>query len=650
MTSKSESVFDRYTEGLKLIGAARVNEAEQAFFEVIAHHLDSQGAPSAEEKAHAAESFFQAAAIANGMGEVAVAAAFYRRALALGNVRPEAALGLATALMHCNRIDEAEAALAKVADPAFTAEVRWRQGHIALKRRKPAEAEALFREALKGLPSRAEIEIDVALALEGQGKVREAAEAAAAASRQDSGLYDRFLDAADRAFTLDQEGLAMWNLARAEKTAPAQALTWFLLGARYYQVGALPEAERAYLASLNLGASLNTYRDLAALMEQSNRLKQAANIARAGLRFDPDDGMLLNVLAECRARQGAAEDALAMFRGVAEKAAHPSVRSKAELSAGKILDSLGRAEEAYQAFCRARELQKSAPEFAEFDHQVSQRHVEESLAAARAPAPPLAFEKGPDEPRQLAFFVGFPRSGTTLLQEVMQAHPEIAVAEEKLILSAILILLRKLTQDEAPLSALTAGKARLLREVYFLQASALAPSAGKPVFVDKLPLSLVYLPAIRAIFPDAKIILGLRHPCSVALSCLMQDFKLNNFMINMMSLDSITHFYANVLQVWQETRKAQSFEALEVKYEDVVANLEKEARRVSDFLGVRFAEEMLAYAEGAKAKGLIRTPSYAQVVKPIYGEAVERWKSYRAHLEPFLGRLRPYIKAFGYSE
>ncbi|HXV74452.1 MAG TPA: sulfotransferase, partial [Sphingomonadales bacterium] len=339
------------------------------------------------------------------------------------------------------------------------------------------------------------------------------------------------------------------------------------------------------------------------------------------------------------------------FQKIAESDAPVDTRAAALLSAGKILDGLGRFEEAFKAFSEGKQLRKSLPEFAEFDLEAAERHLEEAKTLAAEKFPLAQVERDPDEPDLLVFFVGFPRSGTTLLQEVMHAHPDITVAEEKSIASVVRIMLNKLGPDfRTALANLTPAEAALLRRVYFLQAAALKPWDGKKVFVDKMPLNLTLLPFLRRVFPEAKVLLGLRHPCSAVLSCLMQDFQPNNAMVHMMTLDSITHYYDGVMGLWLALAADPAFAPLVVKYEDMVKNLETQARRVTDFFGLPFSPEMLAYAEKAKARGMIRTPSYSQVVRPIYTEAVERWKNYASHLAPFQARLAPYIKAFGYSE
>ncbi|HXV73248.1 MAG TPA: tetratricopeptide repeat protein, partial [Sphingomonadales bacterium] len=303
MMAKHETLFDLYTEGLKLIGASRVNEAEKAFFEVIARYLEAGGKAADQDRAAVTESFFQAGTIAKTMGDIAPAAVLLGEALARGCEHPEAATGLAFALLHCNRLDAAEKALEALPGGARRfAEAEWLRGQIALKRKDFPAAETWLRKAIATGPARGEMLVDLSFALEGQKNYRGGVEAVAEALKINPGLYDVYLEAGDRAFALDQEGPALWWLRRTEKVAPASPAAWYYLGARYYALGARDEAERAYLASLTLGPSLNSYNSLSRLLEQSNRLKQAASVARAGLRIDPSNGGLLSTLARCRSR------------------------------------------------------------------------------------------------------------------------------------------------------------------------------------------------------------------------------------------------------------------------------------------------------------------------------------------------------------
>lgn len=653
MTDTTTPFPDRRSEELKAPLPECSRKEAKAWPPAIARYLETDAQVDSEGREAVANDFFHAGVRAKGLGRVAEAATLLERAVSLGCREDEAVTGLAYALLHCNRLEEAHAVLDRAPETlAGESTALWLRGQIELKRQRFPSAEEWLRRAIAQGPVRAEMLVDLSFALDENKKFVESAEAVARALSMNPSLYDSYLEVGDQALAIDQEALALWWLRRAEKVTPSTPAAWHYLGTRYYVLGARDDAERAQLASLQCAPSLNAYHSLSRLLEQSNRIKQASNVARTGLRLDPANSALRNVMARCLARQGAKEQAIAILREIGEGSGDLDTKASALIFAGKILDGQNRFDEAFEAFSLGKKLRAALPDYDTFNLESASRQLRECKALVADELRPVASEERTvGEPDVLVFFVGFPRSGTTLLQEVMHAHPDIVVAEERSMASITRSLLLKLSHDvRAGLAHLTPAKAQMLRRAYFLQASAYKPWIGKKVFVDKMPLNLILLPLLRLIFPEAKIVLGLRHPCSAVLSCFMQDFHLNNAMVHMLSLDSISAYYNEVMDLWLVLTRDPTFTPLVVKYEDVVKDLESQAKRLTEFFGVPFSPEMLGYAEKAKTRSMIRTPSYSQVVRPIYTEAVERWRHYASHLAPFQERLSPYIKAFGYKD
>ena len=197
-----------------------------------------------------------------------------------------------------------------------------------------------------------------------------------------------------------------------------------------------------------------------------------------------------------------------------------------------------------------------------------------------------------------AFLIGFPRSGTTMLEQVLAAHPEIVTTDER----RFLFLIRDRYERRFPMGATLAEKLAAidaptrerLRADYFAAVAAALPAATRAlVLVDKLPLNLVDLPWIRAIFPDARVLVALRDPRDACLSCCMQDFVLNEGMIELLTLEGAARFYADVMSIWLGLRDRIGLSWLEVRYEDTVQDLEAAARRVLAFLAVSWDERVL---------------------------------------------------------
>jgi hypothetical protein len=167
--------------------------------------------------------------------------------------------------------------------------------------------------------------------------------------------------------------------------------------------------------------------------------------------------------------------------------------------------------------------------------------------------------------------------------------------------------------------------------------------------VDKNPLNILRLPVMRRLFPNAPIVLAVRHPCDVILSCYMQHFRAPDFALLCSEMPALTLGYRKTFDFWYEHVELLAPRVLEVRYETFVSDFPAEVRRIADFLELPWDPAMLAPAERARAKGYISTPSYSQVVQPVHAKAVGRWQSYREYLAPALPLLEPYLKRWGYE-
>ncbi len=249
-----------------------------------------------------------------------------------------------------------------------------------------------------------------------------------------------------------------------------------------------------------------------------------------------------------------------------------------------------------------------------------------------------------DERGSPVFLVGFPRSGTTLLDTFLMGHPSIEVLEEE-------PMLRRAAQrlDFETLPAAPDEVTRSARDAYFEAAADLTPLDPGKLLVDKNPLAMNGLPLIHRLFPDAKIILALRHPCDVVLSCFATNFKLNDGMASFLQLDTAAELYDLSFRYFERARHLFDFPVHTIVYENVVADPDRELRSLFDFLGLKWDERVLDHEATARGRGHIKTASYAQVVEPIYHRSAGRWRNYREQLEPILPTLVPWIEKFGYE-
>jgi tetratricopeptide (TPR) repeat protein len=312
---------------------------------------------------------------------------------------------------------------------------------------------------------------------------------------------------------------------------------------------------------------------------------------------------------------------------------------------GQLEEGAGHYDAAFAAFERMNEIQRedlSQPEARAAAYRENVRRQMDLVTPEWAASWREAQVDGRPSP---AFLVGFPRSGTTLLDTFLMGHPSTEVLEEEPMLRRAQLHLA----DFAALPVALDEEIRDARNAYFEAASKLTPLRPGALLIDKNPLAMNGLPLIRRLFPDAKIILAVRHPCDVVLSCFVTNFKPNDGMANFMRLETAAELYDLSFRYFERAREILKLPVHRVFYENIVADRDRELRALFDFLGLDWHEAVLDHETTAKSRGHIKTASYAQVVEPIYSRSAGRWRNYRKHLEAVLPILEPWVKKFGYE-
>jgi Flp pilus assembly protein TadD, contains TPR repeats len=249
------------------------------------------------------------------------------------------------------------------------------------------------------------------------------------------------------------------------------------------------------------------------------------------------------------------------------------------------------------------------------------------------------------------FVVGFPRSGTTLLEQMLDSHPDFRSMDERGFVYELIGRMQLAGQSyPEDLAGLIQKDTDQLREIYAGLVNKVIPDLGGQRLVDKNPLNMLCLPMIARLFPEARIILCLRHPCDVLLSCYMLPFRSPPFMILCSSLQRLAEGYVQAFEQWQQHVQVFAPQVLEWRYESVVNDFDGQVARLGEFLDVADASPMARFAEHAREKRFISTPSYAQVTEGVHRKALGRWQNYREQFNPVLPVLRPWIDRLGYAE
>lgn len=314
---------------------------------------------------------------------------------------------------------------------------------------------------------------------------------------------------------------------------------------------------------------------------------------------------------------------------------------------GQLLEGLGRYDEAFAAYEKMNELmreqngprpQERASDYRELIRRRHESTTEEWVGRWRP-------ESHKDPRPAPVFLFGFPRSGTTLLDTMLMGHPSIEVLEEEPTLHKAFELFAN--YDDLP----TASDELIqqARDAYFQSAGERTPPKPGNLLVDKNPLAINAVPFIRRLFPEARVILALRHPCDVLLSCYVTNFRMNDGMASFVDLEQGAELYDRSFSYFERMQSLMPTPAHTIMYEKVVADQNRELRALFDFLELDWHDAVLDHQTTALGRGRIKTASYAQVVEPIYQRSAGRWQNFRKHLEPIFPLVRPWVEKFGYS-
>lgn len=388
--------------------------------------------------------------------------------------------------------------------------------------------------------------------------------------------------------------------------------------------------------------AIEAHAQRALLLERLNRAAEAEAVADRVLRMAPQHAVAALARARCLRRRGELEGARTQLQVV------PSDQSTPDLlfERGRICDRLRHHADAMHAFVRAN--QQLSTGFPAAQRQMLPRLIARTQqVCSRVPVDRWTPIPAGDRPAPL-FLVGFNRSGTTLLDRMLDAHPDAHILEEVAALDAAREALGTAYPDR--LHLLNATDADRARRAYFAVVDRHLPRSTPGLRVDKLPLNTISLPLIYRLFPDARVVFSLRHPCDVVLSNFMQPYAPNAITIHFDSLAAAAELYSRVMTLGILLQKVLPLPILEIRYEDLVEDWALQLRRLLDFAGLPWSPELLRYRERAGGGSHIKTPSYDQVVEPVYTRARGRWHHYRAHLAPVLPTLQPFIERFGYAD
>lgn len=265
----------------------------------------------------------------------------------------------------------------------------------------------------------------------------------------------------------------------------------------------------------------------------------------------------------------------------------------------------------------------------------------------------LSLSKSPyKSPINMFFMVGSPRSGTTLLENILDSQPSVIAFPERPMLDDVKM---KMVFDgynyPADLNKISEEYLSELRQHYFESAvknSEVDSLSEYQVLLDKNPINAVRIPLIKKLFPDAKIILALRHPLDSILSCYMQNFGINQHLADFSDWESCFIRYKASFDSYEGFKEFIDWDEYVIKYENIVNDFHNEIEAILKFMGIDSDKEAYTNFNKRAKNQVITTPSGSQVRKGIYKTSSNRWHAYKEHIEPHLHYVEEHIKRMGY--
>jgi tetratricopeptide (TPR) repeat protein len=418
--------------------------------------------------------------------------------------------------------------------------------------------------------------------------------------------------------------------------------------------GKMAESRKLYAESFAVAPTIPQTLIGWARMEETDRdFKRSNELLDLAEGLDPGNQSVLLQRAVLRGRTKDYDAALAILDRLEGQSHSDGLGTNELLEKGRLLDKMGRFDEAFAAFAAGKQkgvLLSGSVYLDDYARQLARR-LTQYFTADRLKIVPRAqpIETGP---RPL-FILGFPRSGTTMVEQTLSAHPRISAGDELTFINDITNLMPRmlnspLAYPEA-LADLWMGDQREgldnLRDYYLQRARQLGiVEAGATWFTDKMPLNETHLGLIALMFPEAPLIHVLRHPLDIVLSVFSNHLTHGFYCAN--ALETIARHYVLIMDLVEHYRREMVLKYLPIRYEDIVDDQEPNVRRMLSFVGVGFDKRCLTFHEN---KRYARTASYAQVTEKLYDSSRYRYRHYLKHLAPVIPILEPAIYRLGYT-
>lgn len=448
-----------------------------------------------------------------------------------------------------------------------------------------------------------------------------------------------------------EEALEFYDQALAIQPAFGQA--WFNRGAVLERMGEPAKADWAYARAAEIHPeNPHAWASMAFLAPRRGDAAGARKYADRALALQPNHPTAVLALASVELDQPATAEQ--RLRDLLTRPLGDTERGLALSLLGDGLDAQARFGEAFSAYAEGNAtLRREAAARYESPGRVTFPHTlawmldwAKRTDARRWAAPSRDVNSSAGEVGHI-FLVGFPRSGTTLIESALVSHPGVVSLEEKEALRAGVV--EYLTDAGAAARLETASDWTLqpLRDDYWAKVSEFGVDPAGKIFIDKNPFHTLKLPLIRKLFPRARIIFAVRDPRDVVLSCFRRRFNLSAATYEFLDLKRTAETYDSTMRLAEILRPKLGLAMHQLVYERLIADFAGEAKRVCDFIGIDWRDDMIDFA-GRARRGEVSSASGPQISRGLFSDGAGQWRRYREPLSPVMDILAPWVEKFGY--
>ena len=430
---------------------------------------------------------------------------------------------------------------------------------------------------------------------------------------------------------------------------PKFELAYVNLGSIKIDLDKLSEAEELFLSAIEINKNYNyAYRNLFRLYEKTNKLSKLKNkIERL-----KENKNIVNEIMMFKARISFREKDFITAKKFIDQVSSEWIKNTDHSTnllfwsfKGFIEEKVKNYDEAFKCFEKSQlnlKYENTNPKIFQDYINTYRRNIDKDDFLAKTKGTKII----KDSP---VFLIGFPRSGTTLLDTILRSHPEIDVLEEKPLINSVeQIIKSKFKCSLDKLHKLTSEELDYLRNHYLEILRNNCDNKSAKILIDKFPFQTVCLPLINLLFPNSKIIFTHRNPYDTVLSCFQQSFEPNNAMSNFRTIESASRIYDLTMSIWLDYKEKLKMDYITSKYEDLLEDFDKHILKILDFLDVSWDENIKNYRNTAHERGKINTPSSSQVVQPLYKSSIDKWKNYEKYFKNSNRYLDKWISYFKY--